>query len=64
MSNTQTAALAAAAPDLLEALTYANEFIKGHNECLDKSSGEEWIAYCVGLQEQCQKAINKATTRR
>ena len=64
MSDTQTAALAAAATDLLEALNYANEFIKGHNECLDPASGEDWIAYCVSLQEQCQQAINKAEGRR
>lgn len=55
-----------AAPELLDALKDAVEFINGHNECLEPSthSGDrEWIDHCVALHKSCQEAIAKAEGR-
>jgi hypothetical protein len=52
--------LLAAAPGLLGALRAATEFIAGHNECLDPANDKDWVAYCVGLHNQCKDAIAKA----
>jgi hypothetical protein len=55
--------LAAAAPEMLGALIAAADFISGHNECLDPTNDKEWASYCVGLHDQCRKAIDKAKGR-
>lgn len=58
--------LIAAAPELLESLRRAAEFISGHNECLGVPSAggdRQWNDYCIGLLEDCQLAIAKAEGR-
>ena len=60
------ARLIAAAPELLDQLRMAAEFISGHNECLSVPSGsgdKEWNEYCIGLLEDCKLAIAKAEGR-
>ena len=62
LSSGPDASLIAAAPELLAALRYATEFIKGSNECLDQvgTSDKDWVDYCVSLQATCDAAIAKA----
>ena len=58
--------LMAAAPELLDQLRMAAEFISGHNECLSVPSGsgdKEWNEYCIGLLEDCKLAITKSEGR-